>query len=405
MKIGVLENELSSKRGGQELSLLDVCEGLSKRGHSIALLYLTSGDLQKRYELFCENMTRIYRYTVHKYAPLSSSFQYVRSLWKGSFKKVDLIYANQYQDSFFGGMLAKLKGVPLVCHLRLPPPSHFCGQYRIGLSQASRLITISEKTHQEYVNRGFCEDAIDVVHNGIATDRYIMTDSCDEIKMKKGIPLGSFVITYAGRFHPAKGIKTLLKAFSLFKMREKNGILLLSGSEVEDWTTRHDGKYVQLLQEEADRLGIQKDIFWQGHEQNIPDLFGISDVVVLPSLWSEPFGRILIEAMACGTPAVGSQVGGISEILSGEFSRFLFTAGDSEALACLLAQVKELKQQDPDISRRCKNHVSLHFSLSQNIKKIENIFQQTQEDYEAKKCKKVVASWEVLKRIHPEVCW
>ena len=57
MRVLVLENEMTSTRGGQELSLVDVCEGLAGRGHSIVLAYVTSGELEPRYRRICERMS------------------------------------------------------------------------------------------------------------------------------------------------------------------------------------------------------------------------------------------------------------------------------------------------------------------------------------------------------------
>ena len=72
----------------------------------------------------------------------------------------------------------------------------------------------------------------------------------------------------------------------------------------------------------------------------MPKLLRASDVTVLPSIWSEPFGRIAIESMACETPVVASRVGGIPEILTGEFAEGLFEPGSSTDLAMDLARLR-----------------------------------------------------------------
>ena len=62
MRVLVLENEPSSRRGGQELSLLDVCRGLAARGHAIELLYTIDGDLLDEYRGFCRRVDRVTAY-------------------------------------------------------------------------------------------------------------------------------------------------------------------------------------------------------------------------------------------------------------------------------------------------------------------------------------------------------
>ena len=59
MRVLVLENEPSSKRGGQELSLLDVCQGLAARGHHIELLHTADGNLLERYRSFSDRIDRV----------------------------------------------------------------------------------------------------------------------------------------------------------------------------------------------------------------------------------------------------------------------------------------------------------------------------------------------------------
>src|SRR5215469_10505777 len=124
MRILVLENEPSSKRGGQELSLLDTCRGLADRGHCIDLLYIKSGDLLEEYDLF-SRLIRTTPYTIDRNMTLRASTRWLLSLLQRSreARYADVIYANQYHDTIFAGALGTLLRKPVVCHLRLPPPN------------------------------------------------------------------------------------------------------------------------------------------------------------------------------------------------------------------------------------------------------------------------------------------
>lgn len=66
MHIIVLENEVTSLRGGQELSLFDVCLGLYKRGHTITLVYVTEGNLLKEYHFFCNELIKINGFRIER---------------------------------------------------------------------------------------------------------------------------------------------------------------------------------------------------------------------------------------------------------------------------------------------------------------------------------------------------
>ena len=131
----------------------------------------------------------------------------------------------------------------------------------------------------------------------------------DASKLKKKLGLGAFTIGYVGRLVPEKGIHTLLEAFSqLDKPRSK---LLLVGN----------GPLRQELAEKAKDLGIGGDTLFvpaMGQDK-LPGYLSCLDVLVLPSLttpkWKEQFGRVIIEAQACGVPVLGSDSGAIPEVI------------------------------------------------------------------------------------------
>src|SRR5262249_7824625 len=96
VNILVLENDLPSTRGGQELSLLDVCRGLAARGHRITLAYVTGGDLLAEYERICEQMVRVSTYSIDRSRTVSSMLDLLESLWAVRSAAPSVVYANQY---------------------------------------------------------------------------------------------------------------------------------------------------------------------------------------------------------------------------------------------------------------------------------------------------------------------
>jgi glycosyltransferase involved in cell wall biosynthesis len=94
-------------------------------------------------------------------------------------------------------------------------------------------------------------------------------------------------------------------------------------------------------------------------------------VVVVPSLWAEPFGRVIVEAFATGRPVLASRIGGIPEILTGEFERFLVEPGDAALLASGLESLVGWQQREPGLADRCRTHVQDHFSLDRAVDGVE----------------------------------
>jgi glycosyltransferase involved in cell wall biosynthesis len=95
---------------------------------------------------------------------------------------------------------------------------------------------------------------------------------------------------------------------------------------------------------------------------------------VLPSRWDEPFGRVVVEAMATGRPAVASAVGGIPEILRGDFAGLLFPRGDAAALAERLGALRDWRTTNPALAAHCADHVAQNFSLERAVTELEQLF-------------------------------
>jgi glycosyltransferase involved in cell wall biosynthesis len=377
MNLVVLETVPSSRRGGQELSLLDVTRGLAQRGHRITLLYVSEGDLLEQYRAFCSRIIQVHGYSISSEHRFHDLLAFLRDIPRVRGQSSMLVYANQYLDSLFAATIAKLNRSPFVCHLRLPPPDVFCTQFRLGIAQASRLIAVSEQTRRDYVTRGFNPDAIEVVHNGIDVSRFFVNGG-SAFRSQLGLESEDLVVTYAGRYNPAKGINTLLTAVARLRQQRVRCELLLAGSTE---ILPADGNHIAELREQSHSLGIAKSVHWLGHRNDIPNLFGASDVVVLPSLWSEPFGRTVIESMACGTPVVASRTGGIVEILTGEFERFTFTPGNCEELANVLMDVSGWRLRDAGLAQRCRQHVAEKFDVKRTVSGVEQALLRTLKMY------------------------
>lgn len=367
MRILVLENEPSSKRGGQELSLLDVCRGLATRGNTIDLAYVKSGDLLDNYREFCATIIRTAPYTIDRTRGISTSAKWVLSLIARSkaARRADVIYTNQYHDTLFAGALGTFFQKPVVCHLRLPPPDPVCGQHRTGIGRITRFIAISQAVRSQWINSRFAHgEDVDVVYNGIDPEQFKPTGCRAVLRSELGVPQDSFTVLYVGRFGREKGIDTLLRAFAIVRSFIPEARLLVAGGPPSAYS---DEAFFNELRQLGRDLGFDGSVLWLGRRSDVSALCQAADVLALPSEWPEPFGRVLIEAMSCGTPAVGSTVGGIPEVLSGEFERCQFPARDHHALADVLFDIHQWRHVDPDLPRRCRDRVIQIFHIDKTV--------------------------------------
>jgi glycosyltransferase involved in cell wall biosynthesis len=169
-------------------------------------------------------------------------------------------------------------------------------------------------------------------------------------------PARGFLIGYVGRLVPEKGVDLLLEAVA--------GMDAVWRLAIVDAGTERG--HLQAL---ARRLGLADRVSFEGEIPSIrmPAFYRELDVLVLPSRsrrnWVEQFGRVLIEAMACGVPVVGSDCGEIPNVV-GE-AGLIFPEEDTEALReCLMRLMCDLDLW-ADLARRGRERVLAHFTQAQ----------------------------------------
>lgn len=384
MHIIVLELEPTSFRGGQEISLFNTCRGLAERGHTISLVYTKPGNLLEQYREFCINLIKVNLFTIY---PPQYSWHFLVDIFQLK-RKISpipntIVLSNQHQDTFFGRFLALSQNVPLICYLHLPPPdklfeirsvkqylrdSYIRWQWNVGLKSVSQFISVSNQNKRDWVNWGLPDYKIDVVYNGINAEVYKPPTNFSEMRNQWQIFEDIRVISYIGRLDKEKGLEVLIKAFALLQSHAVKTRLIIAGKSLH-----HGLAYEKHLQQLATDLGVDNHLEFLGHITDTRSLYQVSDVTVVPSLWSEPFGRVVIESMACGTPVVASRLGGIPEILTGEFKYGLFEAGNEEDLLHSLNRIINWRDEYPQLGANCRQHILSQFIVDKMVNGVERV--------------------------------
>lgn len=169
-------------------------------------------------------------------------------------------------------------------------------------------------------------------------------------------PGNPFTIGYAGGLVPEKGVDTLLRACGRLR---------------GDWRLLVAGEGAQRpgLEALAGRLGIADRIVWRGRLSSLqmPGFYHALDVLVLPSRtrrnWKEQFGRVLVEAMACGVPVIGSDSGEIPHVIGD--AGLIVPEGDDAALADRLERLRRDPDLRADLGHRGRARVLGRFTQAQ----------------------------------------
>ena len=195
------------------------------------------------------------------------------------------------------------------------------------LHEATAIVTVSDDIRRRLVDSGIHERKISVVRRGVDTDKFTEGDR-QAARSRLGLKVSAKYLLWVGRVEPVKGLSVLLAALQQLKEEGVDFQMLLIGS----------GGQSEVLEAEARRRDIDDRLNWLGvvsHER-LPDYYRAVDLTILPSL-SEGVPNVLLESIACGTPFVASDVGGIPEIATVGRDR-LVEPKNAMALACAIRE-------------------------------------------------------------------
>jgi glycosyltransferase involved in cell wall biosynthesis len=355
--------------GGTELNVFQVTRGLAGRGHSIDLIAARGGSLAEEYATFCRSVTRLPVLDFARSTALRDVVRMTPAIAVAAAKRADVVYPNRFSELIWATSAGRLSGAPVVCHLheiRHRRPGGFPNAH------VRKFIAVSESLRSEWVEVGLDPNLIDVVYNGVSLDDYPLGGAEERARARAdlGLPEDGFVVLYYGRLDAEKGVDVLLDAWGRLDIGDGGGRLLLVGSPSMHLADG-EGELERMRRNEP------PGCTWLPARADVVTPLHAADVVVVPSVWAEPFGRVVIEAMATGRPALASRVGGIPEILKGEFDRFLVEPSDPASLADGLRGLMGWQAREPDLAKVCEGYVRDNFSLDATISGIERVLMTT----------------------------
>jgi glycosyltransferase involved in cell wall biosynthesis len=355
--------------GGVERSTFQLARGLAGRGHRVNLIYGQGGDLVPEFRRICASVHHV-RYSDYTFpeSRARALLEHVRLLPAVALAakcRPDVYYMNRTFAAEWALQAAKLSPAPVVCHWRgtqTPGP-----RYLASLSaKVSRFVANSAFTRDVWLAAGIDPGKVDVVYAGLDPAEYPQGGAAEReaARVELDIPEDLFVAVFVGRLDAEKGVEVLLDAWRRLALSPDEAQLLVVGAPV-----LHSDHQAYLDHLKA--LAPAGTVRFLGARRDVVTPLHAADVAVVPSTWDEPFGRTVIEALATGRPVAGSRVGGIPEMLSGPFERFLFERGDAAGLAGVLSGLRGWQEREPDLGERCAAHVRDHFSVELMVDGIE----------------------------------
>lgn len=252
-------------------------------------------------------------------------------------RRVSLIHSNT-SVILSGATAARAAGVPHVFSVReiYADFARFWPYYRRFLLAASALCCVSEATRAQFGGHPRAH----VLHDGVG--RIARADRAAARK-ELGLADDAFVCAVLGRISSWKGQQVLARALAQPALTQAGAIGLVAG---DAWPGQE--QHQEELRALGHQLGLGERLRLLGFRADTATIYGASDVVVVPSTNPDPLPNVALEAAACGCCVVAADQGGLPEIIRDGRTGRLFSAGQPEALAAVL---DELRQDDAQRAR------------------------------------------------------
>lgn len=294
--------------------------------------------------------------------------------------KPDLIHANSIRAGLVATAATFGLRTPVVWHLHDLLPRHpLSTAIRIfaSLSTRTRMIAVSDAVARNF--RGCfsarLKNRVSVILNAIDLDKFqpgqFSQNGRDAVREELELGRDDFVLGIIGQLTPRKGQLELIDAFS--EANVSRSALLIVGAPLFN----RDGDYARQLEPEAEARGVAKRVRMLGARSDISAIMRSLDLLVVNSS-AEPFGLVILEAMACGTPVLAVAVDGIPEIVEHGLNGWLLPPRDkrdSRRLAEAIAHLSRSPELRARLAAQGRKHVVANFSLDRYLTELESFYQ------------------------------
>ncbi len=293
---------------------------------------------------------------------------------------IDLIHAHLFRSVILSGIATHRVACPLILHdhTSLSPkvlefffpnfPIRFAynAVYRHALARAARVVVLTPNTRTDYLRYyQIAGDKAVVLPNAIPVHSFRAASEVDSPYHALGIPPNRKIILTAARLAAEKGWETWIKVVGrVLQMTQEPLTFVIAGT----------GTMLGPLQEFA-ALQPPGTVFLLGQRQDIPALLAHADIFLLTSRF-EPFGIVLLEAMAAGCPIISTRADGPQTIITHGVDGLLADVGDAGGLAAMVMQLLREPTLRSGLIQQGFKKVSTQYDMPRLVSSINSLYHQ-----------------------------
>ncbi|TDL34753.1 N-acetyl-alpha-D-glucosaminyl L-malate synthase BshA [Jeotgalibacillus sp. S-D1] len=356
--------------GGSGIVATELGKLLAEKGHEIH--FITSSipfRLNKMYANIFFHQVEVNHYSVFQYPPYDIALaNKMAEIIKR--EKLDILHVHYAIPhavcAILGRQMAKSSvGIVTTLHgtditvLGFDPS--LTEAIRFGIEQSDRVTTVSHALSKQTHDLISPDKSLDVIHNFIDERVYRKVDA-HSLKSDYKIEEDDKVLIHVSNFRAVKRVGDVVRSFSEIQ-KNINAKLLLVG----------DGPEMSTICKLTDELGIKDQVRFLGKQENLEELYSISDIMLLLSE-KESFGLVALEAMACGVPCIGTNVGGIPEVIEDGVSGYICELGNIKSIVEKTADLLSDREKYRRFSKAAVEAVQKQFHSSEIVNQYEKIY-------------------------------
>jgi len=385
----ILYVQPNSEIGGSDLALLRIVEALDRDRFDALVVLPQEGPLAPRLREKGATVRLLPMMQLRTLPSPTYQARYLAQFWPTVVRlsqiireeKAALVHTNSLY-SLYGAFAALSARRPHFWHIREIPPAIPIARPALAWMVhrlSHTVIAMTQACSEGLFGRNALHDKIRLLSEGLDLTTWSRARIDRSIRSELGIARETPLVGFVARLDPWKGLDIFLEAAALVRKRFPDAVFLVVGDApagFESYRDQMGGRSVELgLKDRVHFLG------WRYRLEDIPAVMASLDVFSHTSIAPEPFGLVLIEAMAMGCPVVAARAGGPLEIIEDGVSGLLTGVGDApahaEAICGLLA--------DPDHRRRIatagRARVEQNFSLRAFKDGLERLYNEVLGEY------------------------
>lgn len=367
----------TARMGGAELALLEIAERLDRRSVAPLVVLGEDGPLNDRLrassiETVIEPLDRNVRERrkealgaaglLHPLVGARAAGAVLRLARRLREREIEIVYTNTLKAHLVGGLAGRLAGVPVVWHVRDHISSPYLPRAAVPLVRlCARALPRTVVAVSASVARTVGRGGVIVLHQGIP----LPSGVADRI------PDGRLRVGLVGRISPWKGQDVFLQAAARLAAQFPECEFVLAGAPLFG-----EEEYERELHAQTIRLGIKERVRFLGHRENVWQVYAELDIVVHASTLAEPYGRVVLEAMASHRPLIAAAGGGVLELVEHERTGLLVVPGDPEALADALARLLCFPDERRRLAAAGRRHVEENFSVERDAAELQRVWRE-----------------------------